>query len=353
MTTYRQTAAFIMVPCRCGRVLRAKWDQVGTEIVCWDCKASTTVEVPRDRLRVFNHLSRVIVETLRQQGSEQIIIASALLTLALLVPYVGLVLAFGLMVCGAAVYGDMILADDDLGERFETNWTRVRRRLTPKRLVTCVLFVAGTMLPLWVINAGSHRSPHLNLISLPILCLGWTLLPILMAQVYSEPSAAGHGLLRGRLRFLTAHPIAAIVLLGCVPGAMIVCEILISAMFYFKDLLPTFALDFMPTPGKPQLFSGILFYNMVRYDELPASTFIRGYYSGLSHGYSFVGALPPSMSLDTRLGMNPAIAHVSLATYYMARASLVFMISLFLVLSLTLQARGLGVLSNAQRHRGG
>ena len=350
MSTPRSTANFIMVRCRCGRLLRAKWDQVGTEIVCWDCRASTKVAIPRDRLRLFGQLSRAIADLFGQQRSTWIVGGAGLLTLALIVPYVGLGLGSVLLVVGAALYGDQIQRFEEFDGSSEPTWPRIWRRLTWGRFLACVVFAAGTILPLWVTHAGYHRSPHLSRISLPILALSWTILPVVMALVFSGPGEPGVKL-RRRLGFLTAHPLIAVLVLAILPVALIVGEALVGGAMYAKEVLPFVAVDYMPIPGSPEIHNGILYFGTTSFVELPPERFLKIYLSGLRHGYSLVGSIPPSMSVPTSAGLNPGVVWLSAENYYGIRLAVVFVVSLLLILAFAIQARCLGVLTNAQRHR--
>ena len=268
MSTPRLNANFIMVPCRCGRVLRAKWDQVGSEIRCWDCHQTSKVVVPKARRRVLNQIFQSMFYLVIGPHTGDIGLAAGLLAIALAVPYLGLGLAAVLMICGAAVYGDIIESEDHLGQNYATDWTRVYRRMTLVRLAACFLFAAGTLLPLWVIDAGPHRSPRLNSIGLPILGLTWTLLPIVMAGVYADPGSSGRRFSE-RLGFLPVHPILALAALAIVPAFLLGFEAVLGGLFHQLGLLPFFALNHMPIPGKPLLGNGNVYYDFISYADLP------------------------------------------------------------------------------------
>ncbi len=353
MTMPRPKATFIMVPCPCGRVLRARWDQVGTEIICWDCRRGTKVVVPLDRLRLFEQMTRSVVSLFEQRESSGIVVAAGLLTLALIVPYAGLGLAMVVLVCGAAVvYGDQIPLSPEPGTSSGPRWARIGRRMTWSRSLASLLFAAGTILPLWVINAGLHRSPHLDRISLPILALSWTILPIVMALVFDESPTTGSGWWR-RWSFLGNHPLVSVVVLAIVPLSLVVGEVVVAGIIYLEQLLPIFALEFMPIPGQPESRNGILFYDQVCYVNLPPDRFIRGYFAGLGQGYSLVGSIPPSLSIATDANLNLDAVPMRHQNFYWIRVSLVFAISLILLLSSAVQARCLSVLVNAQGRRAG
>ncbi len=350
MNTPRSTASFIMVPCRCGRVLRAKWDQVGSEIRCWDCHQAVTVAIPRARRRILGQMAHAVFSMFHGPGTGNIVLAAGLLTVALMIPYVGLGLAAILMICGAAAYGDVIQAEDYLGDRFEADWTRIRRRLTRGRALACILFASGTILPLWIIDAGMHRSPRLTSISLPILALSWTILPIVMTAVYLDtPSPKPKP--SKRFSFFLIHPALAILILAIVPGCLLGYEAVLGGILYKSGTLPFFALDYMPIPGHPLSVNGVLYYDYKSYADLPPTQFIRGYFSGLRNGYSFVGSIPPSMSVPTHAEMNPREVQFTREYYFFLRTIAVFTITLVMTLSFAIQARCLSVLVNAQRPR--
>ncbi len=334
MSTPRLNANFVMVPCRCGRVLRAKWDQVGSEIRCWDCHQTSKVVIPQARRRVLNQIFQSMFYLVIGPHTGDVGLAAGLLAIALAVPY-----------------GDIIESEDHLGQNHATDWTRIYRRMTLVRLMACLLFAAGTLLPLWVINAGPHRSPRLNLVSLPILGLTWTLLPIVMAGAYANSGSSDRRFLE-RLGFLSVHPILALAALAIVPAFLLGCEAVLGGLFHQLGLLPFFALNHMPMPGKPLLGNGNVYYNFVSFAELPPTPFIRGYLSGLRHGYSFVGSIPPSISVPTSADLSPRAIEMTWEYYLFLRFLLVFAICLVMTLGFAVQARCLRVLIHAKRHGG-
>src|SRR4051812_27017296 len=91
MSTEAKNTSFIPVTCTCGRALRAKSDQVGTEIRCWDCQRMVPVAVPRDRQEISRDISHGFLGVIRGPGLRYVLAASLILTAALCIPWVGLI----------------------------------------------------------------------------------------------------------------------------------------------------------------------------------------------------------------------------------------------------------------------
>src|SRR5262245_25102174 len=103
---------FIEVKCPCGRSLRARPDQAGTAIPCWECKAEVPVPYP-DHHGLEIPLAAVASEALRSPSIPAIAVGAALITAALLVPHAGLVLALGLAVASVRYYREQVRAAAD------------------------------------------------------------------------------------------------------------------------------------------------------------------------------------------------------------------------------------------------
>lgn len=348
--THRHSAGFIMVPCKCGRILRAKQEQLGSEIVCWDCRAAQVVAIPRARVRFLSVLIRAVLDLLDQEALARFLGVVGLFVLALSVPYAGIALAGVLLTLGAAAFGEMVAASGDPEADADLEWADRLRRVSPARWAGCIGFAAGTVLPLWVLGAGFHRSPHLNWASLAVLATTWVTLPVLLAALSPDEALAAEAPTR-RLDFLRVHPIISLIVLAIPPLALVAAEVVALNVVYHHGTLPLVALDFMPIPGQPAFTDGVPFYNFVSYAELPAGRFNQGYSNGLRQGYSLVGSLPPSLSLSTRAGINPGPLRSSQGNYLVLRLALVGLMSVIVGLAFAIQARCLSVLTHARRLR--
>ena len=100
-----------------------------------------------------------------------------------------------------------------------------------------------------------------------------------------------------RLRTITRYPFLALGALLIVPVSLMACEAFLTGTFYLMGGLPTLTLDFMPPPSNVVNIAGFVVCGDKLYTDLPESQFIASYWKGLRHGYTFVGAIPPSLSV--------------------------------------------------------
>src|SRR4051812_15473456 len=117
--------SLIQVPCICGRSLRAKPDQVGTDIRCWDCQRLVTVAVPRAKQKVARELSDGLLGVIQGPGMRTVLVAAAIVTPAFCIPKYGVVLAGVVLAFGAAFYGEVIrrvsrVAEDEITPGWKT-----------------------------------------------------------------------------------------------------------------------------------------------------------------------------------------------------------------------------------------
>ena len=125
-------------------------------------------------------------------------------------------------------------------------------------------------------------------------------------------------------------------------------------IFYLPGNLPFFALDYMPmpsTPIRPVVYNGYPHYNLIDYRYLPTSKFEKGYVDGLRQGYSFVGALPASLSVSSRAGLDCEAIGLFEPLYLIARLLVVLGIVAALLTAFAVQARWLGAIPALERAR--
>ena len=340
----RTIAPFIMLTCVCGRTLRARWEQVGAEIRCWDCQQAVKVHAPRSRRRLVGRLVGSAASVFGSQGTDALGRAAAILTASLAVPYVGLALAVALLAIGAAAFDDLVRAVAEPTRPFGVDWRRVRERLTPARGLACLVFAAGTALPLWAWGAGVGQPPHLSWAALGIIAVCSAGLPLVVAAGLGERPRDG-------LATLAQHPLATLATLAVVPALLVATEAILFGLLYATGGLPFFAVDLIPMPDRMTVTNGYAFYNSQVFTNFPRSYFVDSYLLGLRRGYSLVGSVPPSLSLPTRLGVIPATFYWTTAYYGLLRLMLTFITSLGLVIGLAVQAQCLGVLLFARKLR--
>src|SRR4051794_33897652 len=86
-----RNASFVPVPCRCGRLLRAKVDLIGTEIQCWNCHQMVVVPCPRQPGQTARAVSDGFDHFAQPQTFGEIFGATFLVILAMMIPRYGLV----------------------------------------------------------------------------------------------------------------------------------------------------------------------------------------------------------------------------------------------------------------------
>ena len=363
----RMTAGFVMVPCRCGRLLRARRDQCGTEIICWDCRASHLVAFPRARARFLGELGRSVAALLDRAYLGPLAAAAVLFALALAVPQVGVGLALAVLTVGAYLYGEMVAAPeplvvDDADDEPATAtslelegaepaslprraWALAAR--SPRRWALGLLFALGLVGPLWLIGSATRHAPQIGGWSLALLLTACAAFPL--ATAATLPGEPGDRPGPGRLAFVRRHPLLTLATLAIVPLALILAEGLLAGLVYESGSMPLFLLDHMPIPGRPIMSGNHLYYGYKPYCDMPPEVFNSGYPIRLRQGFSFLGAIPTGLSLDTRARLDPNPGGLDPAEYLRLRLTLTALVGLILGASLMVQARCLRVLARSGR----
>lgn len=306
---------------------------------------------PRENQKVARELSHGFVGVIRGPHLLHALVASAFLTAALAVPYIGVGVAGLVLVVAVAGYGEIIrrssLADPD---EVPPRWRSVLLPRSPWRALLCFLMAAGTVVPLWAMDAGLHQSPHWTRTGALIAGLTWTILPIAMLCTYASDRNGRLG--AGRcLKLLGRHAIGTLAALLMIPATLAFVEATLGLVFYLLGGLPYFALDYMPIPGIPHMDDGVPHFYHVDYRLFPPTRFIVGYLDGLRHGYTFSAAIPASLSMSTRAGLSPKIVSTIPGVFEVMRAYLVLMIATCLLTGFAIQARWLGTIVAMEKKR--
>lgn len=314
------------------------------------------VPVPRESQKVARELSAGLRGVIRGPGMRYVIWAAAILTAAQAVPHVGLVVTGVAMTMGAAAYGAILRAAGGDKADPARGWRQVAIPSSPTRAVLCALMAAGTVIPLWVLGAGPGlhppRSPHWTPTGIGIAAATWTILPIALLMAYGS-DGRGHSPMgfRKGLGLIGRHPFATVLALATVPAGLALIDVVLGSLFYIMGHLSFFALEFMPMPGTPSMNEGVPLYHMIDYRLFPPAKFLAGYFDAIHHGYTFVAAVPASLSLSTRAGMNPMIISADPWMYTIIRVFLVFVIDICLLATVAIQARWLGAIPAFESRR--
>ncbi len=344
-----RNSAFVPFTCRCGRGLRAKREQVGTEVICWSCHEPMLVPEPHPGARIVREMFDGARTAIDGPSLRQFVGVSLALSAALTIPIVGLGVASLALVFLAAAYGEATTRPIPTPASDEAwSWRSIPRPRSILEGLACLLLVAGTVVPLWVLHIGPNRSPHLGRGGLAALGVAWFFLPMVMLLVYARRHSPPPGL-RRLLGIVRRHPSALACALLVVPVGLVLTEAWLDFVFYVQGSLPFFALEHMPIPGKPAIYIGIPHYEAQDFRTLPQSKFIRAYFDGLREGYTFVGSMPPALSVPTRAGINPAVIRLVPYSYAVARFLLVALILTCILSAFSIQARWLGLLADRWR----
>lgn len=356
MVPNERSSGLLTVTCTCGRSLRAKPEQVGTEVRCWDCHKMVPVHDPHEGQRVARELSDSAMVVMQGPGLNATLLAAAIVTAVLAIPYWGAWVSVVAFMMGASVYGQIIrrVSRGPIGDPDSGLMSTLIPRTIPE-LIICSLMAAGTVVPLWLLNAGTQQSPHWDWLGRTMAALAWVLGPVMMLAHYARTDEDAPLGLRRTVRLLASHPIAAILAIAMIPMTLVLLEVGLGVIMYFSSSLPFYALDYMPMPRSPAeavMHSGVPHYDNMDYRSFPDSLYFKGYFDGLRHGYSFVGAVPPSLSMDTRAGMDPVEGMGVFEPFYLFFRLLIIMTVLTcLFTAFAIQARWLGSMPALNRRR--
>ena len=350
MASSRSTA-FVPVPCRCGKLLRAKVDQIGAEIQCWDCHQMVVVPCPnvpgQDDLAF-----RVGLESaFRWPTFGRVAAGTVAVTLALLVPGGGLaVAAVALAVALVAVVGHTLdrtsrgrLAVEPLGRRA---WLG----LVATQGAVAFLAATGTVLSLWGLHAGSGQGHHGSLQTLVIFAATWTVFPPVALILFGRDRRSCLGVRTGA-RVLAHHPVLTFLAVLVVPASVVAAELALVAETVWQETFPFLVLDTMPVLGNPELIWGIPYYNGVDFRNYPVDRFLASYREALGRGYTLSGTLPASLSLSTTHRLSTHAINASETGYLALRAALSGLGVLIFLTGATIQAAWLGAMAAVDHRR--
>jgi len=342
----------VSVACPCGRELRAKFNQVGTEICCWDCHQMVSVPEPGLNQKVARELSGGALVVIKGPGLISLIAASAITTAILAVPIAGTWCSVIALTLAASVYGE-IIHRVSRGASGEPNppWKSTLIPRSASKWILCALMALGTVCPLWIMNASVKQSPHLNWLGGLILAAMWIIWPMLMLANYGCDGDQPLGL-KGCGKRLARHPLASFLAITVVPAVVVLLEVTLGLILYSVGSLPFFALDFMPMPripDAPVMIKDIPYYDSVDYRTHPESKFVDGYFRGLRCGYSFVGAIPASLAKQTHAGINTDVHGYTPLAYFVIRTLIVLALLILILMAFAIQARWLGAIPALDR----
>lgn len=343
--------------CPCGRELRVKRELAGTEVRCWDCRQMVRVPVPRSAHPILGAVWAGLREALATRWLVAIAATAVLATGALLVPRAGAGLEVVAMMGVAAGYalviaraaGDPHVAgDEDEPEK---------ERPQPRRVAVQAIAVVTSGLALsvpWLLRLLDPRSD-----SSPIRITAAGALAFAAAALILPPAmllAFGrgtHGPLtpRGLRAIVRHHPFVMIMALALAPLGLAAAEMAAFVLGGVSGWLPFLLLELHPGAASLANALGIRIENPGDLGGWPRPRYLYVYGRWLAHGYTLIGAIPPSLLRPRMLSFYPWQWVVNIQTYHYCRAILTLLIAPVPLLFLSLQARLLGTLSKHERTR--
>jgi hypothetical protein len=374
---------FIDVSCPCGRTLRARVEQGGATIHCWDC--GRTVPVPHQRLgkgRLARTFRDAAGRAVRPSAVLPLVGGAALLTAVLLVPRAGPWLALGVLAAAAWGYEGLIArtglepepVPPPLPGREEPAVVDLSRPVPgppPDRAanrvgVRVALAVAASVLlvaPQLVRNAGRTLPPEgyrfapgvFGTMALAFAA-GWLVMPLVVLLAHAH-DRRGPLPVRLTLSALARHPLATIAAVLVAPLGLAAIEAALAGIAAYEGYLPVLVGDLFPPPRVETDGSGTHYYfdydgeTIVADYLLVDAAYYRAYPKGLRHGYTLTGTLPASLAEGSRARTWMRKYYLFLVPYLAVRIALTFLILTGLGLLMSVQARWLGAIASLDSRR--
>jgi hypothetical protein len=340
----------INVQCACGKTLRAKSDQIGTEIHCWNCKASVEVPVPKAPVGwVARVLRRGARDVLEARTFTLLVLGSFLVTAALLIPGNGCWTAAVALTFVGLGYGELVRRGSSPDW---SNRPRISLRARLWRIGLCGV-AAFAMVSPWMIAQGNFAtgSPRMTRLGVSLALLAASAFPLLMLATFAH-DVRGQGPRRLVLSTIARHPFAVIGALSLVPLSLIALEYILYVTTRYEGIFSFLVLDLFPKPDTVHPFYGIPYFGWSHYTEFPESVYVGMYTEGLRQGYSFVTALPASVAIHANNGFDPFAMVMSDLKYLGIRVFFTFVVVMSVLAVMAVQARWLGLLSSMDSRRG-
>ena len=314
------------------------------------------VPIPAQGQRVARELSEGALVVIMDPGMNALIAGSAVFTTAVLaIPAIGVWFSTLVLMLGASAYGEIIRrVSRGRRDEPEPNWLNFLVPNTIPKTLVCFSMASGTVVPLWILNGGLHQSPHWDATGRVIAVLSWVVAPLLMVMLYGRGDQETTSGAWQCLKFLARHRLTTTLALAAVPLTLAVTEAAVGLVLYLTGNLPFYALDYMPMPtsaGKTVVYGGVAFLGRNDYRDMPDSMFIAGYFDGLRHGYSLVGAVPASLSLSSRAGLSADAIGAYESVYLLCRLYITLCVVTCLMTAFAIQARWLGAILASEKRR--
>ncbi len=342
--------AFIEVPCPCGRMIRATTDQAGSIVRCWNCKADVLVPSQSTAKKIVSAFASAVRRTLQTHDLNLVFGAAFVLTIVLMIPFLGNFLGFGLLVIGARLYQSMIR--ENVPPARAGGPDEVGDSLPPDAIAWLVSTLAASALlaPFWA------RDWTLSLIipaRWPLIALGylgWLVVPIGLF-LFNAVDRLGSVPPREALRALRKHPLATLAAVLILPVAFLLIEAATATLARAEGYL----CRMVEENARPPIFEsmGDRLGKIYTFDDLERGVpfgleeaLDRSLYrSALSRGYTLAGTIPRRLATEIQAGPSPASLADLDVSYLTLRALMTLMILTLGCLALSIQARWFGLIA--------
>lgn len=342
--------AYFLVPCPCGRQLRADRKQAASSLRCWGCGGSVSVRRPRSPDRTFQAFIDGLKDTFRPEVSSILVGGAILGTATLAIPTYGLPITFSLLVLAAFRFQDLF-GESGLLEGDSPNQPD-HGRLWALRAILAVASVAALIAPVALRNGGtalpSHDALQLNSLIIPALT-AWLVMPLILLA-YNAYDRHGPVSPRRVVQALLRHPLGTLASLMVLPAGLLAVEVILFMVATYYDHLSLLTADLFPTPVVVAADHGSdLIYHFD--DETHRVSLVAGevvirpvYFAALRHGYTLVGTIPASLSWNRIPRIDPFFFRTHEQSYLAFR----ILVTLFILhacgVLLAVQARWLAAL---------
>ncbi len=345
--------SYVSVKCRCGRSLRARPEQFGGEVRCWDCKNAVAVPMPKMGIRLRYGFVKSFQDIFLLRPSLFLIGLALLLTACMALPLTGPGVVFGMIALLGAGYGDIVRrvsASESIAPALGGSRTK-KAFVVLWRSFLCVCLSAWIVIPIWWQPWMKGDLPRFEPAYLAAAVFGWMVLPTMVLASFGQDRMGVLGIGR-TVRLVIRHPFASLATLLLIPLGLILIEAILVGMLSYQGIFSTVLLDHFAMPGSPQVIMNIPFYDNIEYRHVPGADYYKHYASLLRQGYTLLSAIPASLNTGTLNQLNTEATIEYTATVYLViREAYTFLINLIILAILAVQARWLGLLSAVEyRH---
>jgi hypothetical protein len=340
-TAYHENAStkkFLVVSCVCGRSLRAKLEQAGGTVQCWECHRVVPVPFPRSAERVLRTLNRGLHDVLSMPYLAALALGAVVVSGALLLSGMGRLLPALLLVDVAIGYGVLIRrvglwGPGDVGPRPGFHRWDIARVLVT--LGVCVLVVS----PWLVTQRGLSATPRLHGAGAAIGAIVAILVPLAMLITWGPLGPMK------TLKVLRHHLVATFFCLLIVPLALVAAELIAVFVASYFGMFSFFLIDLLPNSQVMLAKHGVILAGRYYYPVIPEPGYLSAYAEYLGLGYPLWTTIPASLAAPYTWFTAPMILDSDETIYLLIRMAITVAVGFVILTALAIQARWLGLIA--------